>query len=265
MEAEQNGTAPRDLAAIGGSPDRQQGTWKHIGGSPSDDWNNRIAVETVAAARLESDERMREQQYQAIINGLIGIAPQNEMEGMMAAQLIAAHGLAMDCYRRAAESVHAYARREDLTLAYKLSRTFAALADTRHRHRGNGSQKITVEHVHVQRTDAPAGLVAAPPEGSDKNLKINPMQSPSPTPRRCGARTRRGTPCPTPAMPNGRCRMHGGRSPGAPKGNRRALKQGRYTAEAKARRRVIAALLRNMRALIRGHTLPGDDRDGRSE
>ena len=29
----------------------------------------------------------------------------------------------------------------------------------------------------------------------------------------CGAKTRRGTPCKSPAMPNGRCRMHGGKSP----------------------------------------------------
>jgi hypothetical protein len=31
---------------------------------------------------------------------------------------------------------------------------------------------------------------------------------------RCGARTRRGVPCQGPAMANGRCRMHGGRSTG---------------------------------------------------
>ena len=31
---------------------------------------------------------------------------------------------------------------------------------------------------------------------------------------RCGARTRAGTPCRSPAMPNGRCRMHGGASTG---------------------------------------------------
>jgi hypothetical protein len=29
-------------------------------------------------------------------------------------------------------------------------------------------------------------------------------------------------------MPNGRCRMHGGKSPGAPKGNQNAFKHGRY-------------------------------------
>ena len=31
---------------------------------------------------------------------------------------------------------------------------------------------------------------------------------------RCGARTRAGTPCQSPAMGNGRCRMHGGTSTG---------------------------------------------------
>ena len=64
---------------------------------------------------------------------------------------------------------------------------------------------------------------------------------------RCGAKTRSGPPCRSPAMPNGRCRMHGGASPGAPKGNRNALKHGRYTAEAIAERREVAALIRAMR------------------
>jgi hypothetical protein len=32
------------------------------------------------------------------------------------------------------------------------------------------------------------------------------MQSQSQSSKPCGARTRRGTPCPTPALPNGRCR-----------------------------------------------------------
>jgi hypothetical protein len=44
--------------------------------------------------------------------------------------------------------------------------------------------------------------------------------------------------------------MHGGPSPGAPKGNKNALKHGRYTAEAIARRRSIAALIRAARQLM---------------
>lgn len=52
-------------------------------------------------------------------------------------------------------------------------------------------------------------------------------------------------------MPNGRCRLHGGLSPGAPKGNRNAFKHGHYAADAIAHRREVAALIRKMRALAR--------------
>jgi hypothetical protein len=51
-------------------------------------------------------------------------------------------------------------------------------------------------------------------------------------------------------MSNGRCRMHGGASLGAPKGNRHAFKHGRFTAEAIAERREFAALVREMRGLV---------------
>jgi hypothetical protein len=49
--------------------------------------------------------------------------------------------------------------------------------------------------------------------------------------------------------PNGRCRLHGGMSRGAPKGNKNAFKHGRYTAEAIERRGEISGLLRAMKAL----------------
>jgi hypothetical protein len=52
-------------------------------------------------------------------------------------------------------------------------------------------------------------------------------------------------------MPNGRCRMHGGMSPGAPKGNKNAFKHGHYAAEAIATRREIAKLLRDARGLVK--------------
>ncbi|WP_162136956.1 HGGxSTG domain-containing protein [Magnetospirillum molischianum] len=49
---------------------------------------------------------------------------------------------------------------------------------------------------------------------------------------RCGAKTRAGTPCQSPAMANGRCRMHGGTSPGAPKGEANGnWRHGAYVAE----------------------------------
>ena len=69
--------------------------------------------------------------------------------------------------------------------------------------------------------------------------------------KRCRARTRRGTECQSPAMKNGRCRMHGGASTGAPKGNKNALKHGYYTAEAIATRREISKLLKAVKTTVK--------------
>jgi hypothetical protein len=68
---------------------------------------------------------------------------------------------------------------------------------------------------------------------------------------RCGARSKRtGKPCRAAAMPNGRCKLHGGKSTGprTPEGlerSRRAnWKHGHFSREAKAERsRVRAAIL----------------------
>ncbi|MDP7098055.1 MAG: HGGxSTG domain-containing protein [Rhodospirillales bacterium] len=68
---------------------------------------------------------------------------------------------------------------------------------------------------------------------------------------RCGAKTRRETPCQSAAMPNGRCRMHGGKSPGAPCGPANGnYRHGRYTKEAIAERRSVRRLIREARELM---------------
>jgi hypothetical protein len=82
--------------------------------------------------------------------GLVGIEPKDELEGMIAAQLLAGHNAAMECYRRAMLPNQDFVfRRENLNQAGKLSRTFATLLEALNRHRGKGQQKVVVEHVHV--------------------------------------------------------------------------------------------------------------------
>jgi uncharacterized protein YjcR len=69
---------------------------------------------------------------------------------------------------------------------------------------------------------------------------------------RCGAKTRSGKPCKSPAVAGKkRCRMHGGApGSGAPQGNQNALKHGRFTRQAFEQRRQLRELLRQSRALI---------------
>jgi hypothetical protein len=62
---------------------------------------------------------------------------------------------------------------------------------------------------------------------------------------RCGAKTRAGSPCRCPAMPNGKCRTHGGASPGAPRGSANGrFRDGYWTHEALEERRFIRLLLK---------------------
>lgn len=56
--------------------------------------------------------------------------------------------------------------------------------------------------------------------------------------------------CRQPAMKNGKCYWHGGKSTGPPKNNLNALKHGDYTREALAERKLISQLLKESAEFI---------------
>jgi hypothetical protein len=70
---------------------------------------------------------------------MIGIKPSDEIEGMLAAQMVATHNAAMECFRRAMLREQSFeGRRENLTQANKLTRSCAMLLEALNRHRGKG-------------------------------------------------------------------------------------------------------------------------------
>ena len=107
---------------------------------------------------------------------LIGIRPKDELEAMIAAQLLAAHNATMECYRRAMIPEQTFeGRSENLNQANKLSRTYAVLLDALNRHRGKGQQKVTVEHVHVHSGgQAVVGMIGGPGGGAPPKLEDQP-------------------------------------------------------------------------------------------
>lgn len=164
-------TAPDKKVQLIDDPSERTGELKHVGGSRSDDWNNLLANQTIQAlSRAHSDADTLNKQYAATVAALIGISPQDELEGMMAAQLIAIHNAAMECYRRAMIADLSFEwRRECLSQANKLSRSFATLLEALNRHRGKGQQKVTVEHVHVHAGgQAVVGTIEGPRAGGLK-------------------------------------------------------------------------------------------------
>ena len=79
---------------------------------------------------------------------------------------------------------------------------------------------------------------------------VKPMDNSStrrPQAPRCGARTPTGTPCQRAAIHGRkRCRLHGGLSPGAPRGHRNGnFKTGNWTIEAMQERKWLRSLVRS--------------------
>ena len=154
-----------------------KGKNKPIGGSMSDDWNGVISgqvANTLWTKHLDDEEANNLRA--AAIEALIGIKPNDEMEGMIAAQLVACHNASMECYRRAMlPDVPFDQRQGNLNSANKLSRTYSTLLEALNRHRGKGQQKVTVEHVHVHEGgQAIVGNVEAPGGGFASKSKDQP-------------------------------------------------------------------------------------------
>jgi hypothetical protein len=99
-----------------------------------------------------ADKETQTKQFAAAALAMIGAKPADELEGMLGAQMVAAHSAAMECYRRAMLPDQTFAGREaNLRHAAKLSRVCADLMLALDKHQGKGQQRVTVEHVHVHK------------------------------------------------------------------------------------------------------------------
>jgi hypothetical protein len=174
-------------------PDRYSGRLRFAGGSVSDDFCNIVLNQAIAATwRKHSDADERNRLETMVIAAMSGMEPQDELEGMLVSQLVSVHNSAMERYRRAMISDQTFeGRRENLSQANKLSRTYAVLVEALDRHRGKGQQHVTVEHVHVHRGGQAIVGNVTPPGGGDANKFEEQAHAPSGityepgTPMRC--------------------------------------------------------------------------------
>ena len=100
-------------------------------------------------AEMSEEERFR--RVRAAIAAMRGIKPQDEIEGMLATQMVATHAAAMECLRRSMIQKQSFDGRDNnLRHAAKLLSIFAKQLETLNRNRGKGQQKMTIEHVNVE-------------------------------------------------------------------------------------------------------------------
>ena len=106
------------------------------------------------------------------------IGARDVVEAMLAAQMVATHEAAMECFRRATLAEQTFAGREmGLKYGDKLVRSFAALTDALNRHRGKGQQVVRVEHVTVRGRRPGDRRRRHPGGGGQTKARIDPMQS----------------------------------------------------------------------------------------
>ena len=121
-----------------------------LSGSTSDDFTNVVGSQALHAMwTANSDKSGQKAQTEAVIVALRGIKPQDEIEGMLASQMIATHFAAMRCMRALKNSDSIPQQDSNGNIAIKLLRTYTAQIEALQRYRGKGQQKMTVEHVHV--------------------------------------------------------------------------------------------------------------------
>ena len=177
MAGKNSNQTKKTISVVADNPEDRKGELKELGGSQSDQWNNTLANQALHAVWAKNaDTAERDKLIGATLSALMGIGPKDELEGMMAAQLLASHNASMECYRRAMIGDQTFeGRRENLNQANKLSRTWTTLLDALNKHRGKGQQKVTVEHVHVHAGgQAVVGSVEHPGGGSQVKMEEQP-------------------------------------------------------------------------------------------
>jgi hypothetical protein len=103
---------------------------------------------------VATSDGFRLDQVEALCNDALailnGIQPRDEIEGLLAVQMIGVHNLAMETMKRAMITDQTFEGKEtNVNQANKMLRTFTAQMEALKRYRSGGQQKVTVEHVHV--------------------------------------------------------------------------------------------------------------------
>ena len=150
---------PRKAANDGDGP-----ISRTLGGSMDDTYNHVILSDAFSAFWSPQEgsptrDAWVERALKSASVGLAGIGPTNEIEGMIAGQIVAAHAASMECYRRAALSEQTFDGREsNLRHAAKASRTFVTLVESLQKLRGESGKQTM--HVHHHNTDARTQVAA---------------------------------------------------------------------------------------------------------
>src|SRR5215469_15657345 len=106
-----------------------------------------LLIQTTCATEVKGFADL--QGCKSLAAALRGIGPKDELEAMLAAQMVTTHTLAMRFLGGTSAQYPSAVIDSNLNRGTKLLRTFLMQLEALNRHRSKGEQKMVVEHVHV--------------------------------------------------------------------------------------------------------------------
>lgn len=153
-----NAPAPQPVAIDLDWKDTAHG--RRIGGSDRDRFNNAVLNQAIEGQRpVGADASVRDKQDRGefVAIGMAAFAPRDAIEGLMAAQGMALHAMAMECARKAQLDNQPHEIAQGLRKsAISASRMFAEIVDALDRKRGKHRRQV----VRVERVTVEAGAQA---------------------------------------------------------------------------------------------------------
>jgi hypothetical protein len=175
-----------------GKPDRLNQTHVHPDiagfrmmntlGTTSIDLADRLISQILNATHLQSpNEPISENTLNAALGAVAGIAPQDEAEALLAAQMVGVHWVAMDLLRQAGATDSRFHFNDAGNMAVKLLRTYTAQLEALKRYRSAGEQRVVVQHQHVNVTADRAAVQVnggAVPDPGGRGVASKPEDQP---------------------------------------------------------------------------------------
>ena len=118
-----------------------------------------LATQIANAANLQPpNEPVSIANLNAAVAAVTGIAPRDEAEAMLAAQMVGVHWIAMALLNKAGSTNDRGLLNDAGNMAVKLLRTYPAQLDALKRYRLAGEQRVVVQHQHVNVTAEQAAV-----------------------------------------------------------------------------------------------------------
>jgi hypothetical protein len=143
-----------------------------------------------ATCEVDAEGRPSERGINKVLAAVTGVGAKDEVEGMLATQMVATHSAAITALARLKDTDHLLTHDSYGNLAIKLLRTYTAQMEALHRYRGKAEPAVTVGQVNVNsggqaivgsitnETKKPEAQSSAPPAITHE--PGIPMRSPDP-------------------------------------------------------------------------------------